>query len=288
MSHPTDELPPQGTYEERIRSAYPGLTASFKRLGDFILDSYTQIAFLTATEVAHALDLDPATVVRFAQRLGYAGYPDMQREVQQRVRRELMGVPEAMDSGPPEAADEALRLASEHLSRARSMFPVEAAQRLIAALDEAQRVVILAEGAARAPAQSLATALESSGAVVQFAAGSAHDIARALSACRRKDLVLAVELGGDSPLIERAVKLAKARGVTTAALVATPSAASARQGDLVLALASGADRALGPLLLQALVLALTAMLEKARPGRFATAEERVEELAEQISSGREA
>jgi DNA-binding MurR/RpiR family transcriptional regulator len=33
--------------------------------------------------------VDPATVTRFAQRLGYAGYPELQREIQELVKEEL-------------------------------------------------------------------------------------------------------------------------------------------------------------------------------------------------------
>ena len=71
------------TYEERIREAYPHLSKSFARLADFILDSYLETAFMTATELGHAVNVDATTVVRFSQQLGYAGYPELLREIQQ-------------------------------------------------------------------------------------------------------------------------------------------------------------------------------------------------------------
>ena len=55
------------SYENRIREARETFSPSFERLGTFLLDSYAQAAFLTATELAHTLDLDPATVVRFGE-----------------------------------------------------------------------------------------------------------------------------------------------------------------------------------------------------------------------------
>ena len=63
------------TYEERIREVRRGLSPSFARLADFLLDSFAEASFLTATELAHSLDLDPATVVRFAQKTGLPGIP---------------------------------------------------------------------------------------------------------------------------------------------------------------------------------------------------------------------
>ena len=77
-------------YEERIREIRSDLSPSFEVLANFLLDSYSSASFLTATELAYSLDLDPATVVRFAQKLGYAGYPELQREIQQRVKDELL------------------------------------------------------------------------------------------------------------------------------------------------------------------------------------------------------
>ena len=77
------------SYEERIRQDRSNMSKSFAKLADFLLDSYIESAFMTASELAHELDLDAATVVRFAQTLGYTGFPELQREIRQRVLRDL-------------------------------------------------------------------------------------------------------------------------------------------------------------------------------------------------------
>jgi predicted transcriptional regulator len=81
-------------YEERIRQERPFMSKSFAKLADFLLDSYIEAAFMTASELAHTLDLDAATVVRFAQHLGYTGFPKLQREIRERVRADLLVRPE--------------------------------------------------------------------------------------------------------------------------------------------------------------------------------------------------
>ena len=45
------------TYEDRIRQERPGMSKSFAKLADFLLDSYIESAFMTASELAHRLDL---------------------------------------------------------------------------------------------------------------------------------------------------------------------------------------------------------------------------------------
>ncbi len=69
------------TYEERIRQERSDMSKSFARLADYLLDSYIEASFMTASELAHALNLDAATVVRFSQHLGYKGYPELLREI---------------------------------------------------------------------------------------------------------------------------------------------------------------------------------------------------------------
>jgi len=76
-------------FRERIQAKYSDLTPSFRRLADFILQQQLNAAFMTATEMAHRMNVDAATVVRFAQNIGYSGFRELIKEVQQVVKAEL-------------------------------------------------------------------------------------------------------------------------------------------------------------------------------------------------------
>ncbi|HLC05588.1 MAG TPA: MurR/RpiR family transcriptional regulator [Anaerolineales bacterium] len=273
------------SYEERIRSSRAALSPSFIRLADFLLDSYAETAFLTATELAHSLDIDPATVVRFAQKLGYQGYPDLQREIRTRVRRELLANGSAEPDSVAGAADIALDELAKGLELTRRSFPKEQAQNLITALDKAERVILLAEGLAQAPARSLAAWLEAAGYSIHLAGGGVSELARALAGARKGDLTVAIEVVEESPLLARTLASARRAGVRTAALVAAPSSAVARQTDIVLAAHPSPHPGGGQVMVEAMVYALARMLMHARPGRFARVAEQVESLATKLSSG---
>ena len=122
------------SYETRIREARSNFSPSFMLLADFMLDSYRQAAFLTATELAHLLDIDPATVVRFSQLLGYRGYPELQREIREKVKKELLIERKVEPGTSTEAAESALQEVVRSLEFTRRAFPIEAAERLITAL----------------------------------------------------------------------------------------------------------------------------------------------------------
>ena len=76
-------------FREQIREHYDHLSRSYRRVADFILSDYRTAAFMTAAALADAVDVDTTTVVRFAQRLGYPGYPELIEDIQEQVKLEL-------------------------------------------------------------------------------------------------------------------------------------------------------------------------------------------------------
>jgi DNA-binding MurR/RpiR family transcriptional regulator len=271
------------SFETRIREAGQDLTPSFRVLADFLLDSYDEAAFLSGTELAHRLDLDPATVVRFAQRLGYPGYRELQREVQARVQQLLAPPTTSPANSPEEAAMGALDQASALIAQVRREFPLDAANRFVKLLDQAARVVILAEGLTLPAARTLGAWLEIGGHTVHYSAGSAADMARALSGVHRGDLVVAIESDGETPILVRALREAGKHGASTVALVASPSHHVTSHADLVLAARANHDAAMAHLVLDVMTFALVRMLIKARPGRFKADGHHLQELTRTLA-----
>ena len=72
-----------------IKQAYPTLSKRHKIIADYILNNYDKAVSLTATNLGNRLNISESTVVRFAHALGYEGYPQLQRELQEYVRRQL-------------------------------------------------------------------------------------------------------------------------------------------------------------------------------------------------------
>lgn len=264
------------SFDERIREARADFSPSFSQLGEFILDSYHQVAFLTATELAHTLDLDPATVVRFAQRLGYAGYPELQREIRQKVKSSLLPKRPAEPNSVSEASAEAMDEAVRGLEFARKSFPHSAVESLITALDEAPRVILFAEGMGKGAAMYLARILEAAGYTIHQAGCSPPELARAIASLHKGDLALAIEVEDETPLTARALVEAQVAGARTAALVAAPSSRTADSAEIIIASYAVPTKGMGALLIQALVYAIEAALKQARPRRYQQAEERVQ------------
>ena len=70
------------TFKERVSEARSkGFTPSFNKVAEYIENNVLTAALSTASQLARANDVDPATVVRMSQRLGYRGYPELRAEL---------------------------------------------------------------------------------------------------------------------------------------------------------------------------------------------------------------
>jgi len=134
---------------ERIRREYSHLTKSQQRLADFITSSYLDAAFLSSTELAAQLEVDPGTVTRFAQRLSYEGYPELIDDVQDLVKRELRDVwePPAEEPTIADLFRQSIDNGRRNLEEIIICNPSERIEQIVAILEGAKRIFILTPSA---------------------------------------------------------------------------------------------------------------------------------------------
>lgn len=75
--------------ESRIRERFAEFSKGQKKIATVILDNYDKAAYMTAAKLGELVQVSESTVVRFALELGYDGYPELQRAVQELVRAKL-------------------------------------------------------------------------------------------------------------------------------------------------------------------------------------------------------
>ena len=76
----------------RLNEAYGSLSKGQKLLATYITDNYDKAVFLTAAKLGEVVGVSESTVVRFATHLGYKGYPEFQRALEELVRNKLNSV----------------------------------------------------------------------------------------------------------------------------------------------------------------------------------------------------
>jgi DNA-binding MurR/RpiR family transcriptional regulator len=213
-----------------LRRDYELFSPAQQALARYLVDHLAELPLLSAHEVAIAAHCSPATVVRFAQALGYRGYPELQRTVRQAQRPALpprrsgqLGLLGGEDGiGGLLAAD---RLALED---AAARLGPQGLGPLAAALASRSPLVLAGEGHARPVVGILEERLARHGReVVVFDGLDARKRVR-LSALGRGGAVLAVALGRETRVAEAAVAAARATGAPCAALVDSSLSALAR------------------------------------------------------------
>ena len=66
-----------------IQDNVAGFSKGQKLIANYILNYYDKAAFMTASKLGQKTGVSESTVVRFALELGYAGYPEMRKALQE-------------------------------------------------------------------------------------------------------------------------------------------------------------------------------------------------------------
>ncbi|MBL4930929.1 MULTISPECIES: MurR/RpiR family transcriptional regulator [Clostridium] len=75
-----------------IQLKFPRLSKGQKLIAEYILKNYDKAAFMTAAKLGVSVGVSESTVVRFANELGFSGYPKLQKELQELIKNKLTTV----------------------------------------------------------------------------------------------------------------------------------------------------------------------------------------------------
>lgn len=207
---------------ERLRRDYPRFSPAQQALARYVADHLADLPVMSAHEVARAAHCSPATVVRFAQALGYGGYPEMQQLVRRAQRPWLppapgearVGVFGGGDAVRAQLAAErhALDAAADRLGQ-RGLVP------LAAALEGCQPVIVAGDGHARPVVAVLAERLAQLDVPVVTVEGSDPRDRAWLQELPARAAVVAVGIGREPRVAQAAVQAGEAAGVPVIALI---------------------------------------------------------------------
>ncbi|KXZ39880.1 transcriptional regulator, RpiR family [Alkalithermobacter thermoalcaliphilus JW-YL-7 = DSM 7308] len=75
-----------------IKQKFSQLSKGQKLIAQFILENYDKAAFMTACKLGETVGVSESTVVRFANALGFDGYPKLQKALQELIKTKLTTV----------------------------------------------------------------------------------------------------------------------------------------------------------------------------------------------------
>ena len=74
---------------QQMTARMPDFSKGQRLIAQYILNHYDRAAYMTASRLGSLVAVSESTVVRFANELGFAGYPEMQRALQELAKTNL-------------------------------------------------------------------------------------------------------------------------------------------------------------------------------------------------------
>ena len=213
------------TLSDEIRSRFEEFSRSQKDVGQYIVDHLDEAAFHTAEELARRANTSSSTVVRFAQALGFEGFPELQQCARDEYRRQRENgtLPEASVTAPLFPIDQTefeAALAADHTNveeTARKLDRDEIAA-AIEAISRAERIVLCGTDQMAFFASYLRHLLMLLDMRCEVVASPSQEGLARLGRIDENTLLIGFSAGRPHPLVVRAMKLARHRGAATIAI----------------------------------------------------------------------
>lgn len=266
-----------GSIRDRIELKIDSLGQKQRLVAAFCLANSSQLLFGTAVEVSAAAGVDPATVVRFAQNLGFKGFPEFREALRAeypmlRPHSQLIE-DELTQTGNPDLADLSTIItrvqerSMANLEATYARLDAAALNNVVEAFLGAGRVIVVGAGQSEVLALHLRRLLQLAGIVVD-PISDWYDFVYAVSSFKETDVIFATTVWHYSAVTIQTLASAREAGARVILLTDEPFSPAASYADIPLYYAPRAvGEYLSPFAGVALIDALAAVLAMRVPDR---------------------
>ncbi len=148
----------------KIRAERDQMSAIERRIADFLLDNAHLLRDYSSQQLANALGISQSSVVKFSQKLGFKGYPDLKYSIGEAVARgdggeEHVATEARADNSHAAVAENLWHLKAKAEAATRLINPPESIDAIAADIQQAGKVFIIGLGEDGIPARAFATRL---------------------------------------------------------------------------------------------------------------------------------
>lgn len=232
-----------GHLRARIQDKLGELSVKQRALAHFIMENHARALFASANEVGAAVGTSAATVVRFAQLLGYDGFTELRDSLREGVFTfpsfldQLSDLAQQPFSSDSELTNLVFRWERENLSATASMLDSHALGELAKKIPSARKTVLLGTGVGGVVVKLLAGHLNRLGLSLMVPVDTV-DAVISMANVGPEDVVLGVSFWRFDRATSERLHQAKRRGAVTAAIVDSPLYPAAKDVDHLLVVSS--------------------------------------------------
>lgn len=220
--------PPQdfGSLRDLIRAEHGRLPKRLAQVAAFMLDNPDEVALGTSASIAELAKVQPSTLVRFAQALGFAGFSDLQALFRERLRGywpsygdRVRALQKDDESGASHRLlDRFADTAVGSVERLRASMPAEDLDRATRSLAAAKRVFLMGQRRSYPVVSYLAYLFQKLRHPVILLDNGAGTIVEQASFMTHEDALLAVSFAPYTPVTLDIARSAKDAGVPVVAI----------------------------------------------------------------------
>ncbi|MDR0898277.1 MAG: MurR/RpiR family transcriptional regulator [Oscillospiraceae bacterium] len=209
----------------RLNQTGKRLSKGHRRIAEYIMQHYDKAVFMTASCLGDKVGVSESTVVRFADALGYEGYPQLQRALQELVRHRLTAVQRfemASDMPPEQVLQTVLKADRNNIRATIEEVDVAAFDRAVERIVAAQSIYVMGVRSAAPLAQFFGYYLHFVFDNVHVASAGVIDVMEQISRIGEKDVLIGISFPRYSTRTVDAMAYARSRGAQVIAITDGP------------------------------------------------------------------
>lgn len=260
----------------RLNPTHKRLSKGHRRIAAYIEEHYDKAVSMTASKIGEQVGVSESTVVRFANALGYEGYPQMQRALQEVVRHRLTSAQRfemSADISQRELVEMVLKTDMQNIRAILDQLDHNRFEQVVQAISQARSIYVLGLRSAAPLAQFLGYYLNFIFDDVRVVGAGSCDVFDSMARIRAEDALVAISFPRYSSRTLECMHFARSRGVQvigiTDGALSPLHAASDLCLDAQTDMASFVDSLAAPLsLINALIVVLGVMHQKTLSRNF--------------------
>jgi DNA-binding MurR/RpiR family transcriptional regulator len=226
-------FPTHTPIEKRLARFGDRLSPNRRRLLQATLENPDETFFLSSRALARRYGVDPATIVRTVQALGYGRYTEFATDLRKHFVSRLtpyriMQATTREKGSLTDHVRHSLERDLGNLNRLQSTLDVERVVDIARRIHQARRILVVGSDLAASLASFLAYALLPLGFDAEAPVGSGGNLQHKVRLLGRKDLLVAISFGRCLRVTVEAAQLARSRGVPTVAITDSDTTPLAR------------------------------------------------------------
>ena len=249
---------------DRLNQSGKRLSKGHRKIAQYIVEHYDKAVFMTANKLGESVGVSESTVVRFASAMGYEGYPQLQRSLQELVSHRLTANQRfemSTEIDPREALSVVLKSDVQNLRATMEQMDENVFEDVVNRLLAAKSIYVMGLRSAAPLAQFMGYYLNYIFDNVHLVSSGATDVFEEISKLKENDVLVGISFPRYSTRTLEAMRFAKRCGAQVVAITDGPMSPLADMADATLTartdMASFVDSLAAPLsLINALLVAL--------------------------------